>query len=290
MISIPQRLLNQPFIEQILNDGQSYILKKKLTQPTLNREGYIAKSVLSMVTKGVQQITTYEGQIIQIPAGKMVFLPKGLYNVSDLFADNQGFESWLFFIDENVITQFLQQKPLANTPVQPIKHTCILFETNELVQTYVQAMSQMLSSIKAIPSPLVPLKLTELLYLLDAQHQEFSHFLYQAQQGTNRSIKAFMEANYDKPLKVEDYAYLTGKSVSTFRREFKVRFGNTPQKWLTDKRLDKAYQVLRENKVSVTQAAYDIGYENVSHFIKAFKKKYELTPKQLLLAEQSIRI
>lgn len=290
MISIPQRLLNQPFIEQILNDGQSYILKKKLTQPTLNREGYIAKSVLSMVTKGVQQITTYEGQIIQIPAGKMVFLPKGLYNVSDLFADNQGFESWLFFIDENVITQFLQQKPLANTPAQPIKHTCILFDTNELVQTYVQAMSQMLSSIKVIPSPLVPLKLTELLYLLDAQHQEFSYFLYQAQQGTNRSIKAFMEANYDKPLKVEDYAYLTGKSVSTFRREFKVRFGNTPQKWLTDKRLDKAYQVLRENKVSVTQAAYDIGYENVSHFIKAFKKKYELTPKQLLLAEQSIRI
>lgn len=290
MISIPQRLLNQPFIKQILNDGQSYILKKKLTQPTLNQEGYIAKSVLSMVTKGVQQITTYEGQIMQIPAGKMVFLPKGLYNVSDLFTDNQGFESWLFFIDESIITHFLQQKPLVNAPVQSITHTCILFDTNELVQTYVQAMRQMLSSIKVIPSHLVQLKLTELLYLLDAKHQEFSRFLYQAQQGTNRSIKAFMEANYDKPLKVEDYAYLTGKSVSTFRREFKVRFGNTPQKWLTDKRLDKAYQVLRENKVSVTQAAYDIGYENVSHFIKAFKKKYELTPKQLLLAEQSIRI
>jgi AraC-like DNA-binding protein len=243
-----------------------------------------------MVIKGVQQITTYEGKVVQIPAGKMIFLPKGLYNVSDLFADDQGFESWLFFIEDSVITQFLQQKPLVNNLVEPMNHTYILFDAGELVQVYAQAMMQILPNIKVIPSHLVQVKMTELLYLLDAQHQSFSRFLYQAQQGTNRSIKAFMEANYDKPLKVEDYAYLTGKSISTFRREFKVRFGNTPQKWLTDKRLDKAYQVLRENKVSVTQAAYDIGYENVSHFIKAFKKKYHLTPKQLLLEQQSIRI
>ncbi len=290
MISIPQRLLNQPFIEQVLNDGQSYVLKKKLTEPTLNREGYIAKSVLSMVTKGIQQITTYEGKVVQIPAGKMIFLPKGLYNVSDLFVDNQGFESWLFFIEDSVITQFLQQKPLITNTLPAVKHTCVLFDVNELVQVYAQAIMQILPNIKAVTSHFVQVKMTELLYLLDAQHHDFSSFLYQAQQGTNRSIKAFMEANYDKPLKVEDYAYLTGKSISTFRREFKVRFGNTPQKWLTDKRLDKAYQVLSENRVSVTQVAYDIGYENVSHFIKAFKKKYHLTPKQLLLEQQNIRI
>ena len=38
-----------------------------------------------------------------------------------------------------------------------------------------------------------------------------------------------MERNFDKPLTIEDYAYLTGRSESTFRREFKIKYGVYPQ-------------------------------------------------------------
>ena len=48
-----------------------------------------------------------------------------------------------------------------------------------------------------------------------------------------------MQKNFDKPLKIEDYAYLTGRSVSTFRRDFKASFSMTPQQWIKEQRLDK---------------------------------------------------
>ena len=93
-----------------------------------------------------------------------------------------------------------------------------------------------------------------------------------------------MEQNYDKPLKVEDYAYLTGRSESTFRRDFKQYFDTTPQQWLKEQRLEKALRLLQKQEMSVTQVAYEIGYENISYFIRAFKGKVGLSPKQYMLS------
>ncbi|OJJ21612.1 hypothetical protein BKI52_13950 [marine bacterium AO1-C] len=289
MILIPQRLLNQPFMQQILSDGESYILRKRLNEPALNREGYISKSVLSMVLKGEQKITTYDGHMIHIPAGSMMFIPKGMYNVSDLLSgkgtSNKGFESVLFFFDDNITGGFLLGKGLEAGEQQEWPDA-YRFKHTEGVQAYLQALSAIVPKMNVIKEEFVRVKMYELLYLLDAMDENFIHFLNQSLLGTPRNIKTFMEANYDKPLKVEDYAYLTGKSISTFRREFKTRFDTTPQKWLMDKRLTKAHEMLISSEISVTQVALETGYENVSHFIKEFKKKYQMTPKQLLIEHQ----
>ena len=99
-----------------------------------------------------------------------------------------------------------------------------------------------------------------------------------------RNVKSFMKENYDKPLKVEDYAYLTGRSMSTFRRDFKAYFDTTPQQWLKEQRLEKALILLSKQEMSVTEVAYEVGYENISYFIRAFKDKAGLSPKQYMLA------
>lgn len=283
MILVPQRLLDQPFMSQILSDGHSYILRKKLPESLTNRESYISKSVLSIVLHGCQQITNYEGELTRVMAGDMVFMPKGLYNISDLFIDDQGFESVLFFFDESIIEEFLLGKDIQEASTSKGKGI-FRFKENSGVKAYLEAVKTIVPKMNMIQKAFVEVKMQELLYLLEAQDENFTSFLRQAVQGTTRNIKTFMETNYDKPLKVEDYAYLTGKSISTFRREFKTRFATTPQKWLMEKRLEKAHHLLINTPTSVTQVAYETGYENVSHFIKEFKKKYALTPKQLLVA------
>ena len=95
-----------------------------------------------------------------------------------------------------------------------------------------------------------------------------------------------MESHFDKPLNVEDYAYLTGRSLSAFQRDFKDQYQLPPKQWLIQKRLEKAHQLLATQDHSVTDVAYEVGYENISHFIKAFKKKYLLSPKQFLIQER----
>jgi len=91
-----------------------------------------------------------------------------------------------------------------------------------------------------------------------------------------------MEDNYLSNLKISDYATLTGRSDSSFNRDFKRLFGTTPKKWLITKRLSKSHKLLRNTNLNVTQIAMEVGYENVSHFIEAYKKRYGMTPKSTL--------
>jgi AraC-like DNA-binding protein len=81
-------------------------------------------------------------------------------------------------------------------------------------------------------------------------------------------------------LSVQDFARLTGRSPSSFNRDFKRQFGTTPHQWLIDARLDRAMELIQSTQMTVTEVALEIGYDNVSHFIKAFKTKYGQTPKQ----------
>ncbi|WP_223670527.1 helix-turn-helix domain-containing protein [Kangiella shandongensis] len=89
-----------------------------------------------------------------------------------------------------------------------------------------------------------------------------------------------MESNYLGNLKVSDYAALTGRSLSTFTREFKRLYGTSPNKWLIQKRLEKSSELLEKTSMSVTEVAMEVGYENVSHFIKAYKRLFDTTPKR----------
>ena len=114
---------------------------------------------------------------------------------------------------------------------------------------------------------------------------EFVDVLHALRMKEKRNIKRFMEDNFDKPLKIEDYAYLTGRSLSTFHRDFKRQFSAGPKQWLIQKRLEKSTALLSNQ--SVTQVAYAIGYENVSHFIKAFQQRYGISPKQFLIRNRS---
>ena len=78
MIIIPQRLFHDPQVKTILRDGNVCVLKKSLSQPLVEREGYIANHVIAMLLSGEQGIRTYDEQQIRLRAGELLFIPRGL--------------------------------------------------------------------------------------------------------------------------------------------------------------------------------------------------------------------
>lgn len=91
-----------------------------------------------------------------------------------------------------------------------------------------------------------------------------------------------MQQNYIFNLPLQRFAYLTGRSLSTFQRDFLKIFETTPQRWLTQKRLELAHYLIEDKKMKPSEAYIEAGFENLSHFSRAFKAEFGYNPKTIL--------
>lgn len=91
------------------------------------------------------------------------------------------------------------------------------------------------------------------------------------------NLQDFMEKNFRCDFSMSEFATLSGRSLSTFKRDFKKMSELSPERWLTNRRLIAAYDLLKRGR-RVSAACYDVGFKNVSHFSAIFKKKFGITP------------
>lgn len=88
----------------------------------------------------------------------------------------------------------------------------------------------------------------------------------------------FMEKNYMNDLSMEEIAYYTGRSLATFKRDFKKVSELTPQKWLIRRRLETARELILKGGNKVSEICFDLGFKNLSHFSKLYKEMYGAAP------------
>ena len=132
-----------------------------------------------------------------------------------------------------------------------------------------------------IPEEIASLKITEAISILRSIDKKIDYVLANFEEPGKIDIISFMEKNFLFNLPVEKFGYLTGRSLTTFKRDFKKAFNTTPQRWLTQKRLELAHYRLSQNKSKPIDICYEVGFENLSHFSFAFKKQFGYSPTQL---------
>ncbi len=141
--------------------------------------------------------------------------------------------------------------------------------------------------MKDIPENIASLKITEAISILRAIDNDIDNVLANFEEPGKIDLVSYMEKNFMFNMSMEKFGYLTGRSITTFKRDFKKAFTTTPQRWLTQKRLELAhYQFVEKNKKPI-DVCYEVGFENLSHFSYAFKKHFGYAPTTLL--EQQAR-
>jgi len=93
-----------------------------------------------------------------------------------------------------------------------------------------------------------------------------------------KNILAFIRENYDRQITLNDIASSAEMSVKYLGAFFKSMTGKTPIDYLNEYRIEKAAQKLLGTDVKVTDIAYDCGFNDLSYFIKTFKKIKHLPP------------
>lgn len=127
----------------------------------------------------------------------------------------------------------------------------------------------------------VSMKMNEAVSCLLRANKRFYPTLFDFNNPWKIDLLEFMELNYRQDMSIEDFALYTGRSLASFKRDFAEISELSPQKWLIEKRLKKAHELLEGGK-SVTDAYIETGFKNRSHFSTAFKKRYGYSPNTLI--------
>ena len=122
------------------------------------------------------------------------------------------------------------------------------------------------------------LKLQEGLLALLHIDRRFAPTLFDFNEPWKIDILDFMNRNYMYEFTVEELAHYTGRSLATFKRDFKKVSDLTPEKWLIRKRLEVAYALMKEGGRKIADVYTEVGFKNQSHFSSAFKKLYGVAP------------
>ena len=189
------------------------------------------------------------------------------------------FESQLFAINDELLKDFLTSQQVQIPQMTEELGTQVSPMSDRLV-AYCWSLSPYFNDPSQVNPGLLRLKVMELLYnVMDCSKNIFRQML-QLRQPVKTDIHRVVEENYTSPISLDELAYLSGRSLSSFKREFQDIYGESPARWIREKRLSKAQQMLRSSSLSVADVAYSLGFENPTHFSRIFKQQYGYAPSQ----------
>lgn len=218
-----------------------------------------------------------------VDKGQTLFIKKGATIVDQFFDDE--FCMLGFFISDDFIRNIVKEisgQIETRVAENELQSAAIEVNNNVILSTYFQSMLTYFSGSNKPADSLLVLKLKELIIniLTSPDNPTLSAYLQSLVDPEKPAIQQIMEANFSHNLSLEEFAKLCNRSLSTFKRDFKKLFRVSPGKWLLTKRLEYAAVLLRNSTANISQIAFECGFEDLSHFSKAFKEKFDLSPLQ----------
>lgn len=165
------------------------------------------------------------------------------------------------------------------TSITPIPKICS-FNSHPLLESCLSSLIPYFE-MEELPEHIAALKITEAISILRAIDPGIDGILANFEEPGKVDLARFMEKNYMFNMTMEKFGYLTGRSITTFKRDFKKTYNTTPQKWLTQRRLELAHYMISEKHKKPTEVIFEVGFENLSHFSFIFKKQFGYAPTQL---------
>lgn len=129
-----------------------------------------------------------------------------------------------------------------------------------------------------IDESLGKLKVKEAILLLLRLNGEMKNLLFDFSEPGKIDLEEFMSKHFAFNVEMKQFAYLTGRSLATFKRDFEKIFHATPGRWLQHKRLEQAYYLIKEHGKRPSEVYLEVGFEDLSHFSFAFKKEFGKAP------------
>jgi AraC-like DNA-binding protein len=189
----------------------------------------------------------------------------------------------IFFIPDAFVRELLRELAADLPPLTQPSHTdevVIRVNSDTALSAFFHSMLVYFASDEPPAEALLKLKLKELLtsLLISSSNPALSAYFRSLAMYDAPPLSAIMEANFCHSLPLDAFAKMCHRSLSSFKREFHRCYGTTPAKWLLQRRLECAAQMLRTTSLSMIEIALECGFEEPSHFSRTFKSRFDRSP------------
>ena len=253
--------------------------------PAVKNRITINKNLFSFLLEG-EKVLHRPGKPLKVRAGQFLMLAEGNSLMTEQVSAGGHYTSMLFFFDNSVLNNFFLKYPglgeNAGHSYGRGEESVVCFEGDGFIRSYVDSLQRMLEATPFLQEELQLLKLEELLLYLAANYPAALYSFRPSQQpdAGEWQLRAAVEGNLDHTITVEELAFLCNMSISTFKRKFARTYGMPPNKWLLQKRMELAADLLLHQQEKPSEVYHKVGYENHSSFTQSFKQIYGVTPKE----------
>ena len=246
-------------------------------EPQISPEQFVPEHVFLYIIKG--GIHCYDGnKSFTLKPGESYLFRKNRLLRYTKEKDTQ-WEKVLLCLEEPFLKRF-QEKHRLKTSKFDSPDSYVKLKPATLMPDYIHSLKPYYDHGR-IAAPFEDVKQEELLLILLQNQPELAEIFFDYGVPEKINLEEFMNRNYKFNVSIQRFAYLTGRSLSAFKRDFKAIFHETPSHWLVQKRLHEAYFLIEKKDKKPSDIYLDLGFEGLSHFSDAFKKHFGLSPTQL---------
>ena len=264
-----------------LKSSQSIAVYDYVNTKEISKQQIIlSKNTFSFLQNGTKKVffddsssLINNSQFLLMKAGNSL-MTENFYN------DETKYRSILFFFSNEAVLNFIKKfklNPQDNTNYASMYS----FDYDQYIEGFTKSILKISKFSKSIQNNILVAKFNELmLYLVEIKGV---NFLYSLINDSDTSFQSFIQTvdyNTLNKLSIKELSFLANMSTSSFKRTFKKHFQNSPSKWFQEKRLEHSAFLLRQKSKRPTDIYEEIGYKNLSNFIKAFKTKFGVTPRE----------
>ncbi len=265
----------EPNINKLTNISFCNYVQK---QPQHKNEVYIKNNILIFVRKGIKQLHLKD-ETIEVDEDSILFLRSGNYIMTEVL--DEYYEAMLFLYEDSLLLDFINKYNLEPKKIKDDESYILKIDNTSELKSLIDTTCNYFVNDISNKEEIIKLKLEEaFLNILNSSSKTcFENLLASIYESNYFKIQVEKEFSYEN--NILDLASKFKLPALTFREKFKDVFNETPKKWQTKKRLEKAKILLETTDKNVSEVCMSCGFDNLSWFIQVFKKQYNLTPKQI---------
>lgn len=243
----------------------------------------LTKNVFSFLIEGQKEVFTNNSSFL-IENSSFLLMKSGHCLMTEKLSPlHKNYKSVLLFFSNKEIQQFVQKFDIKTSKIS-LPQSAYSFQYDQFIKNYVNSLVDISRLAPSIQEKMIQTKFEEIMiYLVETKGTDFINSMMIQERNFFQNFLNVVENNKLKKMTLKELAFLSNMSVSTFKREFEKHFHQSPSKWFLDKRLEHSAFMLKNNSKRPSEIYQEIGYENLSNFIHAFKTKFGVTPKQYQL-------